>query len=481
MVLHFLIEGQRWQMVPAYILAVLLGVLTLLPSPSAPKTAWWRVAARITGAFACLAMFGLTCLLATGAPIFTYPKPSGPYGVGTTRLFFVDRSREDPFSPAPHTPRELLTAVWYPAEVVPGAKPDPFWPPDADAQQGSGLPKFLTSHLHLVPSHSYSGAPLAKAEPRYPVLIFSHGYDSTIWQNVPQMEELASHGFIVVSLAHTYDSSSVKFPDGRVIASNSMTRNPSLKREAWAKLADYSKRMEEEAENPAEIRRIWKESQEYQRQVGIPFVTSVVPWLDDTRFLMDQLAAINAGTAQGVVGEFKTFTGRMDLDRLGVFGMSFGGSTAGLVCSKDARCKAGLNFDGWQFGDLTADPLHVPFMFFSNQTAAAVAGYYESKADLYSVHVKRSTHGNFSDFSLIFPILTWTSSPRFAYLGRIDGAEMERIMSAYSLAFFRQYLQGKPQPLLQSSPPPGEFPDVVFTAQRAAAEVNQPAVSRARP
>jgi hypothetical protein len=118
----------------------------------------------------------------------------------------------------------------------------------------------------------------------------------------------------------------------------------------------------------------------------------------------------------------------------------------------------------------------VPFLHFSSADNKMNDAIYEtSRADLYSVHVNRSTHINFSDLSLVLPGAKWISSPKMPLLGRVDAKEIEAIMSAYTLAFFQQYLQGKPQPLLDGPPPAGEFPDVVFSAQKAPAAQPVPA------
>ncbi len=415
---------------------------------------------------------GLSWLLAAGFPQFTYPGPSGPYPVGTTRLFFVDMSREDPFAPTPHTPRELLTAVWYPAEVTTGGRPAPFWPADANASVAIGMPPFVFSHVALVRSYPTIDAPMAKAESRYPVIVFSHGFNASPWQNVPQMEELASHGFIVVSLGHTYDASMLIFPDGRVVRDNSHTRRPPMTRDAATKLAAVMSRLAVTKE-PDSVRGVWREVLIAQREAGFFVVPSVPVWMADTRYLMDQLETINAGTDQGVIGPTKPFAGRMALDRLGVAGMSFGGSTAGSVCAVDPRCKAGINLDGWQLGNVIDDPVKAPFMYFTNGTNNGFPVYFATSADLYEVHVKHATHGNFTDMSLIMPLFTWLSRPNFAMLGEIDAPQMERIMTTYTLAFFQQYLQEKPQSIL-GAPAPAEMADVVFTARPAAPVVPPP-------
>ena len=129
--LHLAIEKYRWQMVPAYVLVAFCGLLALRKSPTEPiKTAWWRTAGRIAGALFGVLIYATTICLAAGIPVFQDPATTGPYSVGTTRFYFVDSSRKDPFAPNPNTPRELVAAAWYPAEVDSNAKPEAFWPHD---------------------------------------------------------------------------------------------------------------------------------------------------------------------------------------------------------------------------------------------------------------------------------------------------------------------------------------------------------------
>jgi predicted dienelactone hydrolase len=48
----------------------------------------------------------------------------------------------------------------------------------------------------------------------YPVLIFSHGLTGFRNQNTFEVEELASHGYIIVGIDHTYDAAATIFTDG---------------------------------------------------------------------------------------------------------------------------------------------------------------------------------------------------------------------------------------------------------------------------
>jgi predicted dienelactone hydrolase len=472
--LHLAIEKYRWQMVPAYLLTLLVCLLALRKAPTETiRTAWWRTTGRIAGAVLGLLVCALTVALAAGIPVFQDPATTGPYAVGTTRFFFVDKSREDPFAPAPHTPRELLAAAWYPAEVASNAKPEPFWPANAHMESMLRAPSFFFSHIHLVKSHSYLDAPVAPAERQYPVLIFSHGYSGSIWQNTAQMEELASHGFIVFSLGHTYESAAVPFPDGRVILMSQARWDEMMHSTLWAELVKLYQQ-QERTNDRAELRRI--AMQIMAIDTGGLASKSLPVWVADTRYLMDELEKINSGEDVDIVGPAKQFAGRFDLARLGVLGMSFGGAIVSEVCARDPRCKAGLNLDGEQFGVPMDHSLQVPYLHFSNAHIKMDDSIYEdSRADSYGVHVNRSTHQNFTDMSLALPLAQWISSYKIPLLGRVDRKEMEDIMSAYTLAFFQQYLQGKPQPLLDGPPPAGKFPDVVFSAQKAPAAQSEPA------
>ena len=436
---HLGIEKYRWQMVPAYLLLVWACLRTLRKAPTKViRNSRGRTVIRLIGVGLRLVAYSAALFLAVKIPVFDDPAPTGPYFVGTTRLHFVDVSRQDPFAPNPHTPRELLVVAWYPADVAPGAQPEPFWPNAPAAApvlaQVLHLPRLnFLQHLRLVKSHSYPDAPVARAQAQYPVLIFSHGYGSTPWQNTVQMEELASHGFIVFSVGHNYDSLAIPFPDGRVVPVSQARVEALVTRD------------------PAELKRIATES--------------LAVWVADTRYVLDELTKINAGAAAGAAEPGGRFINRLELTRVGVFGMSFGGATAGEFCLQDPRCKAGMNMDGSQRGNVIEHPLSVPFLYFAHEGDKGNDPIYaSSRGDLYSVQIRHSAHANFSDASLVLPILRYTG-----LLGSIDAQEMERILNAYTVAFFQRYLEGKQPTLLDGPPPAGQFPEVVFTARKTPA------------
>ncbi|MGQ0640680.1 MAG: alpha/beta hydrolase family protein [Gemmatimonadaceae bacterium] len=363
------------------------------------------------------------------------PQPTGAAAVGTTRFSLVDSTRREPFTADSSDHRELLIRVWYPAKPAPGAQPEPFWGSETQEiatrmAQFMRLPNGSFDDLARAPSHAYTDAPLANAPAPYPVLIFSHGYiPGLIAQNTAQMEELASHGYVVFSIGHAYETLVNVFPDGRVVPFSQLrlgtfAQGAGKTQELTAKYGAAS----DTAEKQATLRRIVAEWTVLDESLRI--------WTADTRFVLDELERLNAGTRSSI------FAAMLDLKRVGVFGMSFGGATAGQVCAVDERCRAGVNLDGMQFGDLIERPMERPFMFMNSQDAGDLNRlFFERATDAaYYVTVKGSKHFNYSDFSLFSP-----DFQKAGILGPIDGERMERILSDYVLAFFDAYLKGRSQ------------------------------------
>jgi predicted dienelactone hydrolase len=238
------------------------------------------------------------------------------------------------------------------------------------------------------------------------------------------MEELASHGYIVFSINHTYESMSTVFPDGRIILAD-------------ARVFDASFR------------------QEYGR-LNLDDQLSV--WVADAIFVLDQLEELNAGNVSN------SFTGRLDMKRVGVFGMSFGGAMSAEVCLKDSRCEAGANMDGSQFGyvDFSAQHLKTPFLFFYNERSEGMNDYIYTGVEnwAYRVTIQGTTHASFTDTILWSPSMEYSSKFIPQQFGPIDSQRMIEIQRAYLLAFFDRHLKGENTPFLDG--PPGVFPEVDF-------------------
>lgn len=384
------------------------------------------------------------------------PKPSGQYKIGSSEFLLKDDSRPEIFSLNKDDSREILVRVWYPAHnLAKDAKPLPLWGKNTK-QIGTALadylnfPKELMNFLALVPSNSYSDAPVLETKTKFPVVVFSHGYTpGFLAQNSAQMEELASHGYVVFSVGHFYESIINITPDNRVILYDKARRGRIFAGSTKSALlyAEYSR-----AKTKAEKSKIAKQIQSDQSLTK----ESLKIWTDDMIFALDEIERMNAGKS------VRIFKNKLDLENIGIMGMSFGGATAGQLCLKDKRCRAGISLDGFQFGDTIAEPLGKPFMFLQAETGANGVNrdvYEDSKADSYFLIIDGARHQNFTDFS-IFASLDRNKG----FLGEIDGKQMVEIMNRYVLAFFDKYLRGKNSELLMQKPK--EFKEVEFYSHK---------------
>ena len=81
--------------------------------------------------------------------------------------------------------------------------------------QGYGVPSMLTDQIGSIKCNSWDSSKPLKNN-KFPIVIFSHGHGGLRTQNTNQVEELVSHGFIVMAVDHTYDAGFVEFLNGNI-------------------------------------------------------------------------------------------------------------------------------------------------------------------------------------------------------------------------------------------------------------------------
>src|SRR6266446_1068094 len=282
----------------------------------------------------------------------TSPSPTGPFAVGRTTYVWSDRIHLDPMASQPGTKRELLAWIWYPAtprqmsQTVDDYLPAP-WRTALERQSGALLTQFLTRDLSRVRVHSVRDADVSPQQRLYPVVFMRAGLAALTTDCTTLAEDLASHGYVVVGFDAPYRSFVAVFPDGRVIA-----RAP---------------------QNNADL--LGGPQQELLANKLLQ------AWSADMGFALDQLERLNASDPSG------RFQGRLDMQRVGVFGHSLGGATALQFCHDDSRCKAGIDVDGQPFGSVIQDGLHQPFMFIlSDHSRESDAETRQIKANIESIY-----------------------------------------------------------------------------------------------
>ncbi|MGW4698800.1 alpha/beta hydrolase [Streptomyces sp. NPDC004285] len=72
--------------------------------------------------------------------------------------------------------------------------------------------------LGTVRTHAFPDAPLAPGLRDLPLVVLSPGFTRPRATLTSIGEDLASHGYVVVAIDHTYETAATTFPDGRVAA-----------------------------------------------------------------------------------------------------------------------------------------------------------------------------------------------------------------------------------------------------------------------
>jgi predicted dienelactone hydrolase len=450
-----LLQGM-WQSVPALVLAALcaLGALIALV---------WKRRAPTNGAKPWTALVVGVLALATAAPYYfapipTLPQPTGPHAVGTLSFQMTDQSRRGVLDDAPGVARRIYVRAWYPARVPEGASARAYFTPWEAANTARsvatnwGFPVFSLSHLRHLRTHSFDNAPIETQAGGYPVVIYSHGYWGGVQQNTALMEELASRGYIVFSLAHPYDAGDILFDDGVEIA----TTPPDFSGVGEGMMAFW---------NAIDHDTRWAAFPGYKREADAHrIIQSFDAWRADARFL---LANLQAGTPPNSV---QPLLQSADLSRLAFGGMSFGGTMAASLCETEPTCVAAANIDGeefdWQLYDHEVRmPLLVLYSdwaryssfpqpeapFYQNDYAYERLGEVGLSDHVYRVWINGLQHVGLSDL-----ILGARGPVREHYFGTIDGAEAVATINSFTADFFDEQLKGQdtgfPEAQLQAHP-----------------------------
>lgn len=347
------------------------------------------------------------------------PAPSGRHRVGTTSLHLVDRARTDPLAPTARA-RELMVRLWYPA-VRSGHRPAARYMPPRQAdllvrQLNAGLGTDFPANLLTFPTHARRDAPAAGG-PHRPVLLFSPGLGTNAALYTALLEELASRGYVVAGIEHTFDVAAVEFPDGRV-----ETQNPDL-----------------------------DEDQSLSVRVA------------DTRFVLDQLARLATGHNPDA-DHHRLPDGlarAVDPTRVAAFGHSLGSRAAVQTIEADRRLNSGAALDG---GPLLPAGVDRPFLMMGNPTHRRAedpdwAGFYDRLRGRPRLHmvVDGAGHYDFSDITVFKQTIDLSALFEF---GPIDGTRAFTIQHRYLTAWFDRTLHGRPNPLLRGESP--QFPEVDF-------------------
>lgn len=365
-------------------------------------------------------------------PSFQLPAPTGRLPVGTTRFAVTTLPR-----------RPLVVTAWYPASTSSG-RLAPYLPEQSALARMAGWGRNPATRVlqHVgVLTHARLDVPVAGKG--VPVLVFSHGYLDLPSEYTALMEDLASHGFAVFSIAHTGETMAVTLPGGRVDAiftpDNRLAPVPAGVLAEW-ETEDSVSTAVTGAKDPAAA-----EATLRAFLAAIPRSTEALDrWVADTRVVVDEVVRLAAP------GSGSRFAGRLDTTGVGAFGHSMGGIVSAAFCARDARCRAAINLDGSpQYGDLIDRPSPRPMLmvYAGRHGRVGVSDLvYRRGAEYWRAVMPEALHLNYGDWQY------WEPPERLDQgLGDIDPAEATVMVHRLVREFFARQLFGTASPLLDGT------------------------------
>lgn len=160
-----------------------------------------------------------------------------------------------------------------------------------------------------VRTYCYKDVPISDRKDRYPVVVYNHGLSGFQMESTVLCADIASNGYIVISIGHPYGSGAVTYEDGSVFAP--------------------------------------KDSFKIERNNLTPLGNL---WYEDIRYAVKFIAGLNDLPMRN---DNSDLAKKLNLDDgINFLGVSFGGccSIGAALSEKDIRCA--INLDGGLFTDI---------------------------------------------------------------------------------------------------------------------------------
>jgi dienelactone hydrolase len=340
-------------------------------------------------------------------------SPTGPYSVGRRAVVWTDSSRRDPTDTTRF--RDVAAWIWYPAkrtsnEAAETPLPDEWQARRLEALQAKLGPDVARA-MQSFKVHSQTDAPVVSGNDRLPVLLFIPGLSWLASDYSTLTEDLASHGYVVVGISPAGFSDPVVFPDGRIVA----------------------------------------------RTLGLgeKIGTDQSYVHDDALFALRKIRQLDDGFLHN----------RLDLDHIGAFGHSLGGTASLVLADRDTTVRAAVNIDGDAMGDVREARPRQPILLISSDVPTIDEAPQNPSRNMelvrqglersekrrtdewtaissqsisaHRIRIPRTYHLNFEDAALASGLVV-TSEARWMKFGRIEPEQGLTTLAKIVRSFFDQ-------------------------------------------
>ncbi len=367
----------RWYLFSAYLLIRALLAIRYILKRNIQKEKTYKAKYVILFGVLNIILVGFTILPAIVFPQFKPVEATGQYEIETVSYTLEDKGRMELFAEAGQN-RKVTIQFWYPKAT----------------------------------------------KETFPLAVFSHGSFGFRGSNASTFEELASNGYVVCSIDHTYHAFISNQTDGKSVIVDMNFINDAIA----VTNGEYDE------QKTYEISSEWLELRK-----------------QDMNFVLEDIIR---HTGQGDADPVYQL---IDLQRIGLFGHSLGGATAAALGRERSDIDAVIVVDGTMLGEeigfengktvLNSEPYPIPILNLYNEEHfydAKVGGmeyansYVSAHAsDARDILIKGSGHLNFTDLPLFSPVLA-----NMLGTGEVDSRYCVETMNQIILKYFNYYLKG---------------------------------------
>jgi len=346
------------------------------------------------------------------------PPPQGVYSVGSKIYTWTDESRDESFTSDLGDKRRIVVQVWYPIKKRPINKM-PYLDnyklriqPIADqfSQLGvsSKIISLILADVKNVKTNTEYNAPIdSNSSNHFPLIIFSHGLGGMKNQNSIQIEELVSNGYVVIAPDHAFDANITIFDNNDIAPFKASEYNPNAK----YTIEDFY---------------AYRIPQIQTRSKDLSFIINQIQ--DKQKKSDEELWNI------------------INLDKIGVFGHSFGGGTSILTSYNDNRVDAAVALDGWiePIPNKVVDlGINKPFLYIGRTEWEDTLNYYKldklienSNAKGKGIILSDTEHFDYTDTPYFNDI-----TKKIKVSGDMPSKEIVDTLNYYLTTFFNKHLK----------------------------------------
>lgn len=290
-----------------------------------------------------------------------------------------------------------------------------------------------------VPVYFYYPDTKGDEEKHFPLVIFSHGAFGYYQSNTSTYMELASNGYVVVSLDHPYHSFFTTDTEGKTV-----TVNP----EFLQQVMNVNEESVSEKE-VIELSHTWLDI----RVADINFVLDSVKEAKETQTLKDEAWYVSDNETEMEILEILSM---LNTEEIGVMGHSLGGAASVTIGRTRDDIDAVIDLDGTMLGEeldyengvyeYYEENYPVPLLSLNSQAHQELSDeanllyvnnvVLENAMDGQYTYFEGSGHMNFTDLPLFSPVLA-----SLLGVGEVDATECITTMNGVILDYFNCYLK----------------------------------------